>query len=1309
MKKNSSTAHNSAFTRVVCMLLVTVLLCGLGWTGIVASAESMQAGSAVSEQIADNMTEGTVETEQPAPTEAPEHMGELPTLDEALGLVAAPQGQTADGVYYFGEQTDTEGLYVKVEVIDKSDGAVLPEGAQLKLKASEKAAEYVRQSILKKAELADDEFFFLYDLSFVDKDGKEIDVGTGSGKSFKVTVYMAGEGNNFADAEGSLNVVSLPYTIGELETAEDIKLEEAEKKAADEPQTEDKPAETEPAQTEQPAAEEKAEPVTEDKAEEPAPAEEPAKAEEADEAKAEEKVEEKTEEKTEEKSEEKTEETEKSVIPARETKVVVSDLLKIDVSYTFNTNGLGVFAFYGKKDTDKIDYQKLYDDLMACETAGEVNALCDELTDEEIEEFEAWLTENGKTDELEEHLLSVKPDGDPVEAPIVSFGNVGPLRFAPVTRRARMLRAAADNDGKDKGVVLNKTAEATEDGYKITMEAYVTGESSTVTSTKPVDIVLVLDVSGSMDDPMDEYRAVYQLDKSSSYYVVESGTYTNVKYSNSKQSWGYKEGFLFGSWVSFTPKTSASDTDSNHVQFYEKITGTTKKMAALQTAVNGFISNVAAQSPESKIAIVKFAGDKLNRVGNDKYRDGYYTYNYSQIVMNLTTVATGSENLQAAVNALSPAGATSADYGMQHAQTIIDSVKNDERKKVVIMFTDGEPNHSSGFSETVANDAISASKGIKDADATVYTIGVFGGANGTPGSENGLDTNKYMHYVSSNYKNATGMSNPGSSTFPDGGKSYFLSAANAGDLNVIFNSISQEIGGSTVKLNSESYIKDVVTEQFTMPEGTDAVKIYTVDCIGHHQFDEKTKTDVTDKVVYTIEGNTVTVKGFDYSANYCGPRDGKYSGKKLVIEFTVKAKEAFLGGNDVPTNVGADDAIYNKEGTKVDSFIPPDVNVPIKDITVTAQDKNIYLLGDVTADKLKNGATVKVGDVPLKLGEPNFGLEAWQNEFVNITVDIVDAEEKDVSVRGLTDLKDDTTYKIKVTVSPKTSDPESTIGPKAEAKSGQGNANINVFKPEVTFKDSVENYGKDVDKTYYETANKAGTVWKHGTTDAADVDMIGTKPTLDYTYGPASAKLATDDLPVKVALVKIVNTDVTGHVTFKHEDCTHSGCEWNDLYAEGKGEARQAHFIIHVNKIEIIIAKVVEGNFGDKLKNFSFAYKIGDGDEETFKLHNGQSTPAITVPVGAKFTLTEATDGKYSTVFKYGDAQLSSRTANEGAGIQVSFTVEEGKDKVTVTNTRNTTPDMGVSLDSLPYIIVLAAVAVAAVVIILRKRRNNDD
>ena len=106
----------------------------------------------------------------------------------------------------------------------------------------------------------------------------------------------------------------------------------------------------------------------------------------------------------------------------------------------------------------------------------------------------------------------------------------------------------------------------------------MTGESTTTTSVEPVDIVLVLDVSGSMDDPM--YSAVYQLDKSSSYYVKKNnGTYTEVKYSNSEQSWGYETGLIFKYWVSFVPKTSASDTDSSHVQFYQGV----KKMTALQT------------------------------------------------------------------------------------------------------------------------------------------------------------------------------------------------------------------------------------------------------------------------------------------------------------------------------------------------------------------------------------------------------------------------------------------------------------------------------------------------------------------------------------------------------------------------------------------------------------------------------------------------------------------------------------------------------------------------------------------------------
>lgn len=764
------------------------------------------------------------------------------------------------------------------------------------------------------------------------------------------------------------------------------------------------------------------------------------------------------------------------------------------------------------------------------------------------------------------------------------------------------------------------------------------------------------------------------------------------------------------------------------------------RLAAIKNAATAFVNSVAAKAAGEDDDITTTADNINHRIAVVGYADTDWDYGYNTGVFIGSTLnryqtdaagvystalqdmstTNGKNNVTASLNALQASGATRTDYGLIMAKGILDAnpvPTGETRNRVVIVFTDGSPTDYNGFQKNVANSAISTANAIKAGGTTVYSIGIFSGADassaGTEPSGN-LDNSSRQLTAACNWFMQKVSSNNGTPRTP----SYYLSAGDSASLNNIFQQISDQIetGGSSSTLTEEAVVKDIITPYFELPESTTAkdIKIETFACTGKDAGGEYTwiNNNSTMGATASINGDRVDVTGFNFSENYVGTvnENGNitYRGHKLVISFKVLPKAGFLGGNDVDTNTNA--GIYeNKDAASpVLTFEKPKVNVPIKDITVTAQDKNIYLLGDVTADKLKNGATVKVGDVPLKLGEPNFGLEAWQNEFVDITVDIVDAEEKDVSVRGLTDLKDDTTYKIKVTVSPKTSDPESTIGPKAEAKPGQGNANIYVFKPEVTFKDSVENYGKDVDKTYYETTNKVSTVWKHGTTDAANADMIGTKPALEYTYDPASAKLTTDDLPVKVALVKIDSTDVTGHVTFKHKDCTHSGCEWNDLYAEGNGEAGKAHFIVHVNKIEIIITKIVEGNFGDKLKNFNFAYKIGDVDGGTFTLRNGESTkPAITVPVGAIFTLTEATDGKYSTVFKYGDTQLSSKTVNNG--VQVSFTVGKDKNNVTVTNTRNTTPDTGVSLDSLPYIIVLAAVAVAAVVIILRKRRNNDD
>ena len=896
------------------------------------------------------------------------------------------------------------------------------------------------------------------------------------------------------------------------------------------------------------------------------------------------------------------------------------------------------------------DYTVLYDQLMAAETADAFYELLATLPDEEIDAFRAWLTENGLLDLLEAHLDALETVSEPAELPVISFTNVGPLLAAPASPVRRPLRAAS-RAAEDNGVVLNKTATANADGsYTITLEAYATGASSTVVSTAPVDIVLVLDVSGSMDDPLSggHYEEVYNVtpNDGQTYFIRRGRDYTALSWNG--ESWGYETGALWWTqWNAVSPRTSSDDSEPDHTQFYVYVSST-KKIDALKSAVNSFIDNVGTQSPESSIAIIKFAGDKTDRVGNDTYRDGRWTYNYSQIVQNLTTVSGNVRTLKSAVNSLRPAGATRADYGMEHAQSIINSVSDDGRKKVVIMFTDGEPTSQSYFETDVANAAIRASKGIKDAGATVYTIGVFSGANGTPVSGwNGVsNTNKYMHLVSSNYKNATSMDNSGAASYPDGGKSYFLSAGSAAELQSIFEQISQEVGGSTVKLDSTSYILDTVTNQFAMPTGTNAVAFYTMDCVDKNQFDAATKTPASG-VTYEVENNTLKVTGFDFSANWCGPRDGKYSGKKLIVEFTVTPREGFLGGNDVPTNAGETDGIYDGEDTPLGEFDSPSVNVPIKDVAVTAEDKNVYLLGTVTADQIKGGATVKVGNVALDLTKADYGLADWQTEYVSITVTITDAAGN--SVTDLTNLTDDTTYTVTAEVSPNTNDANTEDTPAAE-RSGSATGKINVFKPELTFKDSTAYYGEDVPANNDYSANKVGAeIWKHGENVSDSVVMLGTKPQLGITYMPDASKIENgkytkQDVPVK-ADVTINGVNVNDHTTFVHQDCT-PACGWTTPAAKG-GPA----FLIHIRTCSLTVAK--QGGAADESYVF-IIYKDGVKYSEVTVWGNGLET-LVELPVGT-YTVEEDTGWSWRYTPSYSD--------------RVALSADNTSGTITCTNTK---------------------------------------
>lgn len=436
-----------------------------------------------------------------------------------------------------------------------------------------------------------------------------------------------------------------------------------------------------------------------------------------------------------------------------------------------------------------------------------------ETEQETEEETEQWVEQEV---EQQSEQQSEQPDEQPVT-----------LSAQPIARANRAQSVAQNETGSQLGAPeKHKCIKKNDDGsYTVNVDVKGAVNSTTVTTTQPIDFTLVLDVSGSMDDPM-------------------------------------------------------SKTDR------------TKRLDALKEAVKAFLDEAANTNTEAgselvRVGLVKFAGNEKNGIGDDTYRSGGYTYNYSQIVSDLTANMSGLKNK---VSKLKAAGATRADNGFNRAVKVMgsDSARTDA-KKVVIFFTDGSPTSSNGFEKEVANNAVTAAKKLKDGGAAVYSIGIFASANPSSLSSN---ENQFMHAVSSNFPKATKYNQRGEGNIKAG---YYKSATNASELNAIFDEIEKSETTTSAYINV--VMEDTLSEYAELA-GSD-YKVVAKDSSGQAvaltkdvdytlTYDENAKKftvrflkALAHNVTYTLEYNVKPTQNAynDYASNLNTGKDG-YAGVK---------------------------------------------------------------------------------------------------------------------------------------------------------------------------------------------------------------------------------------------------------------------------------------------------------------------------------------------------------------------------------------------------------------------------------------------
>ena len=778
-----------------------------------------------------------------------------------------------------------------------------------------------------------------------------------------------------------------------------------------------------------------------------------------------------------------------------------------------------------------------------------------------------------------------------VQAPqTVVYTAAGPfLPAVSVQPVLRAVRASGANELKD-GLNLSKTATANADGsYKIRMEAFTTGKVTTTTSTTPVDVVLVLDQSGSM----------------------------------------------------------AYDFNGNSTN-----NDTSRRQYAMKQAVNQFIGAVAdkydAEKSDHRISIVTFGSDASVLQGwTPVSQDGKKTLQgeitglpstpsgatnvgdgmkQAETLMGSGYNYTGSNTTRQKVVVVFTDGVptTQSDFNTTVANTAIKSAKalKDSGATVysVGIFNGAKPEQLYGDSGFKYNS--NGQVGSYWASFSWWGIGDVKNYDIPAG-------NRFLNYISGNFPDATEIGiQPYDSSFLGIGyygweitrnfnrasSSYYLTANDSASLSRIFTTISENIGQASIDLSSSTVVKDIVTPYFTMPANTADVKLYTADYNGtSFGMEQPAGSDV--RATIDANTNTVSVTGFDFNKYYVADKqhEGTY-GKKLIIEFSVQRKPGFVGGNNVPTN-GDTSGVYTEKGVSAGLFDVPKVNVPIIAPELAGQDCHVYYLG--------------TQPTPEQMCTP-YDTAGSDFSFVKVSY----------TTSGSVDMTQDGSYTVTATVSPKEEAASDSAGASAQPATATVTSTVYVYKPELTFQDGEGYYGDTVPGF---DGNLTATVWKHGETEA-NTDAMGAAPALTLTYTPDADAIVDGKINTRMdfgvaAAVKIGETDVTANTTFKHTPCEGKTCTLPDGTA----------FLCHVNTCSLKISKAVTGDGANPNQTFVFDVKDSTGKlVTTIVLKDGEQKTITGLAVGT-YTVTEDTNWSWSYSIVGGNsktAALSSTTTS---------------------------------------------------------------